>query len=73
MFEWYQSKIWPPFNFHIGVLKVTYFEKVIKVDTNVYANRSFHPKELLEFIEKKLKKDKDRVVFKELQIEKNDG
>ncbi|ELP90521.1 AMP deaminase, putative [Entamoeba invadens IP1] len=49
------------------------FEKCIKVDSVVSASRSFHPKDLLRLIEKKVSEDGDRVVFPELKITTENG
>ncbi|EKE37441.1 hypothetical protein ENUP19_0253G0036 [Entamoeba nuttalli] len=46
----------------------TDFEQITKVDTHVHANRSFHPTDLLEIIQRKLEKEPTRIVRKELEL-----
>ncbi|KAL7721221.1 AMP deaminase [Entamoeba marina] len=47
----------------------TDFDQIVKVDTHVHANRSFHPTDLLNIITTKLKNEPERVVAKQVTVD----
>ncbi|ELP88097.1 AMP deaminase, putative [Entamoeba invadens IP1] len=49
------------------------FDASMKIDTVLTGPRSFHPRKLLKFIQDKLVSDAEKIVYKELEVEMEDG